>query len=490
MKYNETESCDLKIICDLFASFFQSNFKISSLNSENVMNNINAITNMGHIELTENEVLLELGTLDSSISLPPDNIPALFLKSCKSNLSKALVNIFNLSLSEGVFLDYWKSSYITPIFKSGSKQSVANYRPIAKLQLIPKVFESLVKKRMYEAVKDFISPFQHGFVSGKSTATNLTLLTNFCVNAVENGSQVDVVYTDFSKAFDRVNHAILLQKLKSLGFHSKLLKWIESYLTNRIQYVKIGPEVSKMFLNVSGVPQGSHLGPLLFLLFINDLPSHISFSSCLIFADDVKIYKVIKSLVDFSQLQSDLNNFYNWCILNDLSLYVEKCSILSFSRSFSTLIFNYELSDNELQRVYNHKDLGVIFDCKLEFKMHVDYIVSRGNSLLGFITRNSKDFKCPYTFKSLYVNFVRPVLEYCSVAWCPYYKNASNRIKKIQKRFTRYSPRQLEWNLPLPPYKDRCTLIDLMSLEARREYFLISFARDIVTGCCVGDQSI
>ena len=342
--------------------------------------------------------------MENSVSLPPDNIPEIFLKKCMTNLCKPLHIIFNLSLQTGVFLDSWKSSFITPIHKSGSKQSIENYRPIAKLQLIPKVFESLVKTKMYDAVKAYISPFQHGFVTGKSTATNLTLLTNFCINTIEKRSQVDVIYTDFSKAFDRVSHKLLLSKLRSLGFHSQIFDWIKSYLENRVQSVKIGQTKSEIISNYSGVPQGSHLGPLLFILFVNDLPSFVLDSQCLSFADDFKIYRAINSFSDCLQLQNDLTSLSKWCLLNDLDLNINKCCVLTFTRTFSPIFFDYFISDNVLQRVFNHKDLGVIFDSKLDFRMHVDYIVSRGNSMLGFLFRNSKEFKCHYTIKSLFVS--------------------------------------------------------------------------------------
>lgn len=386
-----------------------------------------------------------------------------------------------MSLKSGEFLDCWKQSFIIPIHKSGSKSNVDNYRPIDKLQLIPKIFEAVVKRKLYAAVRNHISECQHGFVSGRSTSTNLVIFTNYCLLNMEKRLQVDCIYTDFSKAFDRVNHNVLVKKLEMLGFHSSLLRWLTSYLFNRKQHVKIGPMLSREIHNFSGVPQGSHLGPLLFLLFINDLPHFISTSKCLLYADDVKIFRSVKSVSDAMDLQNDINRLSEWCYLNGLYFNIDKCSVISFKRIKSPVAYEYRIQNSLLKRASNQKDLGVVFDDELSFSLHFDYVICKANRMLGFLFRNSKDFQDPYTLKSLYISLIRSVLEYCCVVWSPYYCNTESRIEKIQKRFTKFALRKMLWNSDMPTYEARCALIDLKPLNKRRIYYSVLFAHDVLT---------
>ena len=323
------------------------------------------------------------------------------LSHCCEALSVRLQFIFNQSLSCGIFLDDWKISTVNPIFKSGDKRKILNYRPISKLAVIPKLLDKIVKTKLYSVIKNHISISQHGFFSGRSTSTNLACFSEKCFNALEKHSQMDVVYTDFVKAFSRVNHQILIKKLKAYGFDGTLLKWFMSYLSGRKQIVKIGDLVSYSIIVHSGVPEGSHLGPPLFDLFINDAPSVLSVSEMLMFADDIKLFKVIDTLNDCLEFQQDLYSFERWCKLNDLMLNFSKCSVMTFSRKLSPIILDYNINGSSLCRVNESKDLGVIFDDKLTFESHVTYIVSKANSMLGFLKRNSSDFKDPYTLKAI-----------------------------------------------------------------------------------------
>ena len=385
-------------------------------------------------------------------------------------------------MSNGHFLDEWKVSYINPIFKSGDKKKVTNYRPISKLSTIPKLFDKIVKNKLYEIIKCHISNFQHGFISGRSTTTNLACFSHHCFNAVEKRSQMDVVYTDFVKAFSRVNHVILIKKLKLYGFDGSLLSWISSYLTGRKQIVKIGDLESESISVHSGVPEGSHLGPPLFVLFINDFPSVLSTAECLIFADDIKMFKIIKSYNDCVAFQQDIINFEVWCKQNDLDLNLSKCSVISYNHLLNPIIFDYFLKGFKLLRVHQVKDLGVVFDDKLNFSSHVSYIVSKANSMLGFLKRNSTDFKDPYTLKAIYCSLVRPLLEYCSVIWCPGTKKLIIRIENIQKNFLRFALRNFGTNAYVNlDYNSRCLLVGMQTLESRRRMFSVLFIRDILS---------
>ena len=213
-----------------------------------------------------------------------------------------------------------------------------NYRGVAILSSIPKLFELLVKNKLDFMYNKKISSFQHGFIKGRSTVSNLAVLCNQIFKSVENGNQSDVIYTDFSKAFDQVDHSILLKKLHRMD-NAMPLKWLWSYLTGRTQYVKIDDFESEIFNVRSGVPQGSHLGPFLFVLFIDDAISCFSFASVLLYADDLKIYSTIKTLNDALALQKDLNVFCSWTVKNRLLLNVSKCKVLTFHRKKEIINF-------------------------------------------------------------------------------------------------------------------------------------------------------
>lgn len=219
-----------------------------------------------------------------------------------------ITRIFNSCLSSGVFIDAWKVCSITPIYKSGDRNDIRNYRPIVKQSTLAKLFDSIIHSKLYLHVCSIISNCQHGFMPGRSTCSNLLLVTNDIVKAFNCQSQLDVIYTDFSKAFDKVDHVVLLHKLKLYGITGELLKFFASFLSGRKLFVKMGSVSSNTSVNAwSGIPQGTHCGPLLFLLFINDLPSHFKFTKCLMFADDVKLLLQVDSLSDCRKLQADLS---------------------------------------------------------------------------------------------------------------------------------------------------------------------------------------
>lgn len=226
----------------------------------------------------------------------PDMIPNLVLKALSDVFVTPLNILFNSSLQAGTFPTEWKHSFIVPIFKNGERSSCANYRGISLLSAIPKLFEKLVCVHLESALGSLLNPSQHGFRTGRSTTTNLTIFVDYVLNGMANGGQVDAVYTDFSKAFDKVNHHLLLNKLRLKGVSGVLLQWIESYLSARTQSVRIGSTLSRNIQSCSGVPQGSHLGPLFFAVFVDDLCDELENCDFLFYADDLKIFRRISSL--------------------------------------------------------------------------------------------------------------------------------------------------------------------------------------------------
>lgn len=494
LEFKGSSSSDVSVLTNFFASFFSEIYDVNSSfypDSSYIssLNQVSGSFNVNDIALSREQVLYHLQLLDDDSSFGPDGIPAIVLKNCADLLVDPLCVLFNLSLQSGVFPELWKKSFITPIFKKGSRSKIENYRPVAKLSCIPKLFEKILYGYFYSYLSQFINSNQHGFQRGKSTTTILTEFVSDTLNVIERGSQVDVIFTDFSKAFDKVPYSIVLAKHKSMGFSDLSLRWLESYLVNRQYQVLFRSSISEPFLASSGVPQGSHLGPLCFIVSVNDVFNYISFCQVLGYADDFKLRNRIGSVDDCRLLQQDINSFSRWCSSNGLVLNSNKCSVMSFSRKNVSAVtrFNYYLDSSLLNRVESVRDLGVILDCKLTFKPHYDLIINKANSTLGFVKRWSKEFDDPYVTKHLYVTFVRPILEYASQVWSPFRDIDITRIESIQRKFLRFALRHLAWEDPLrlPPYENRLLLIDLRSLKDRRFVADVVFVHQIINGAII-----
>ena len=422
-----------------------------------------------------------------SYSYGPDNIPSSILINCADELSIPLTLLFNKSIQCGFMPIIWKKSFIIPLFKSGNKSDIENYRGIAKLSIIPKLLEKIITDRIMYQVSSLISPYQHGFQKNCSTTSNLIQLTSAINRGFLINKQTDVIYTDFSKAFDKVNHILLVKKLKLIGFSNLCIEWIYSYLSNRTQSVRFRSSTSKNINVLSGVPQGSHLGPLLFSLFINDLPTVIKSSNILMYADDVKIFLSYNQLLQQNFLQTDLNFFYEWCNVNLMELNLKKCKVMRFSR-IDRIDSNYMLNNHKLVMVDTFLDLGILFDAKLTFIPHITSTVNKARGTLGYIKRWSKEFKDPYITKTLYTSLVRPILEYGSIIWDPIYEIHSKAIESVQKQFLLFCLRGLRFNIyNLPSYEARLALIKLPTLKSRRTMLNVSFMFNVLKGdICAG----
>lgn len=283
--------------------------------------------------------------------------------------------------------------------------------------------------------------------------------------SLDNNIQVDVIYTDFSKAFDRLNIQILLSKIKAFGVGGTIIKWFESYLRNRSQCVKFGGCTSRIIKPCSGIPQGSLLGPLLFVIYIDDLPDNL-FCRNLGYADDFKVFRQIKTQADCHTLQSDIDRLKDWCVRNDMDLNIDKCSVITFTRSRSAIVFDYAINSQNLKRVYEIKDLGVIMDSKLTFDKHISYIFRRCNKLLGFIFRACNPFKSKKSVMFSYNSLTRSICEYGAVIWNPFYKVYTDKIERIQRKFTRMLYFKLK--IRKPDYEARLSYLQMQKLSLRR----------------------
>jgi Reverse transcriptase (RNA-dependent DNA polymerase) len=483
MSYNGSLGDSPKSICELFANFFESVYEVNADSNIETSTQISQIeSSFSNIEISMSEIETVLTSINVNKGSGDDGIPPAFVKLCADGLKIPLLHIFNLSLAQGIFPTKWKNSFLVPIFKSGKRNDVGNYRGVAILSCFAKLFEKIIYGHLFFSIKSSISTRQHGFFSGRSTVTNLIEFTSFVIDQMEDGVQVDSIYTDFSKAFDKVNHTLLIKKLRKLGFGGSFLAWIQSYLTDRKQFVKACGSRSRNFTVRSGVPQGSHLGPLLFIIFINDIISCFKSLNFLLYADDLKIFFSVRTQSDVERAQAELDNFSKWCSDNHLILNLGKCKSMTFSRSPTPIQSIYVLSGCSLSKVESISDLGVVLDPKLNFISHIDALISKASKMLGYIQRIGREFKDPYTLRSLYFAFVRSSLEYACCIWSPFYEIHKRRIENIQRRFVRFALNKLNWNpdLPNPSYCQRRQLLGIDFLFHRRQLYAAMFIRDVL----------
>lgn len=475
VNYNKVNADNGQDIVNLFGKFFSNVYKKPLLIIPDT-HTIESPFCINHFDITLEDVFYELDNLKLNLSTGPDNLSVIFLYECRFILAPHIHFLFNQSLNSGIFPTLWKTVFISPIFKKGERSSVDNYRPISKISILPKIFSKIINKKMSLIINSFLNDTQHGFRKGHSTITNLAIFKHNIIDSFSAKSQLDTVFTDFEKAFDSVDHYLLIHKLKKFGFCDPLLTWLTSFLTNRIQLVKLNQFVSEPIHVLSGVPQGDHLSPTLFLLFINDINTIIKYSNILLFADDAKIFKKIDSVHDCIKLQDDLNNLYDWCYLNGLSLNINKCKILSFNIRKSRVYFDYKFGNVSIELVESFTDLGTTFDSKLCFNEHIDKITNKAFQNLGFITRTCTNFNNLNAFKNIYFAFVRSQLEYASLIWSSNNIGVTHNLEAVQNRFLRFLAFKFKVERPRhSDYNGVLSYFNIQSLTTRRSNLHCSF---------------
>ena len=420
---------------------------------------------LSSMNISHESVVKKLKNLNVSKSPGPDNIHPRILKELASVIAVPLTIIFNTSLKNRNFPNKWKTADIVPIHKKDSRSTPSNYRPISLTSLPCKIMESIIKDKILEHINEnkLFTAKQYGFVSGRSTILQLMKILDNWTEILENKGQIDCVYLDFGKAFDSVPHKKLLDKVKNFGINGDILAWIKNFLSNRTQRVLVNDAKSEPVYVTSGVPQGSILGPLLFLIYINDLPDMCK-SSVYMFADDTKLFRQIKSKVDNQHLQDDINTLCNWSSKWLLKFNEDKCKILSLNQRFHK---TYYMSSNAqlkscLKSTSCEKDLGIFIDKKLDFNYHITQIVKAANQKLGIIKR-SFNYLDNNMFLKLYKALIRPQIEYGNTIWHPHWKKDIEQVEKVQRRATKYLT-----SLSRLSYSDRLKQLNLYSMAYRR----------------------
>ena len=361
------------------------------------------------------------------------------MKELSHELSSPLCSLFNKSLSLGKFPSPYKDANVTPVHKKGDLSLVSNYRPISLLNSVAKLFEKLVFKYLYNHLQDnnMLSSLQSGFIPGDSTVNQLVYLYHIFTEALDAGKEVRTVFCDISKAFDRVWHEGLIYKLKAAGVSGDVLRWFQSYLSGRRQRVVLPGSLSEWVYIKAGVPQGSILGPLLFLLYINDIVKNIG-SNIRLFADDTSLFIIVDNPTTAALcLNSDLEKLSRWAAIWLVTFNPSKNESLLISRKINKPIHPPLYMQNvQIQEVSSHKHLGLYFSNDCSWHQHIDYIKQKAWFRIH-IMRKLKFKLDRKSLETIYLTFIRPLLEYGDVIWdnCTQYEK--NELDKIQNEAAR-----------------------------------------------------
>ena len=441
---------------DAFCNYFRGVHRVDAGTSI-VLDPTSFTDTIDEVEIQLDEVLKTLKELDTSKSPGSDGIHPAMVKPIADIIVGPVRNLFELSIQGGKLPKDWKTATVVAIHKGGKTSDLKNYRPVSLTSILCKCLEKIVKTHIAQYLRSnsLLSRKQHGFTKGRSCLTNMLCFLNEATARLDEGKRVEVCYLDFSKAFDSVNHRLLLAKLEQKGITGRLLNWIKDFLTGRSFYVRIGEKSSEIAHAISGVPQGSVLGPLLFSIFIDDLPETLS-SPCFIFADDVKIVGAEGREI----LADDLDRAIKWAKRWDLPLNPGKSYLLT--KSEEQLAIPLEDGIFSTQNVGATKDLGVMVTVDFLWAEQCALAAQRSRRAL-FKLKSVLSCKEPEVFLPIYKTIVRPHMEYCVQAWAPFYKKDANCLEKVQRLATRMVEGQRG-----RPYEDRLDRLKLFSLERRR----------------------
>ena len=447
---------------ELLNTFFASVFTEEDTSTIPTIDGIDIEEHLEQVEITPEKVKKKLNNLKTSKSPGIDNIHPLLLKECSEELCGIITKLFNQSFLNGSVPEMWRRARVSPLFKKGDKHLCANYRPVSLTVILCKIMESFIRDEIMKHMeeKNIFSMQQHGFRQKHSCVTQLLEVVEEWSETLECGGNVDCIYLDFAKAFDTVPHQRLLAKMEAYGITGLILKWTESFLLNRQQQVRVGSSCSDWVDVKSGIPQGSVLGPVLFLIYINDLPNAVE-NMVKIFADDTKIYRTISNVDDSNSLQRDLDKLEKWSETWQLRFNATKCKCMHLGKDNPD--HQYNMAETPIENVKHEKDLGVTFDQELKFTEHISLKVKKANQTVGMIR---KTFTCmdPEIFTPLYKSLVRPHLEYASVIWSPAFKKDIIAVENVQRRATK-----MVTGLKDKSYEERLKILGLPTLYYRRD---------------------
>ena len=400
------------------------------------------------------------------------------LKKTASSIAPHLTQLFNLSLREGKVPTDWKTSNVTPIHKSGDKSAVTNYRPISLLSLVSKVLEKIIHNRITEYLcsNDLLSSNQFGFRPGFSTQDALLTVTNDWHQLLSTNRQIAAVFFDLRKAFDSVPHPQLIEAITSFGISGFLLSWISDYLSNRLQRVVLEGASSTPSKVTSGVPQGSILGPLLFILFMDSLNS-VTLSpgtKLILYADDILLYRPVDTPLQLALLEEDISRVHKWTLNHGLTLNPLKTNVLPITRSRKPLPLNITINGQPIPSVNSAKYLGVTISSNLTWSKHIDNTVKSVKRQLGMLHRKLHK-ATPQARNNILRSTILPKLDYCAAVWDPHHSTLTHKLERTQAFACKVITHQ--WKTD---YNSLRSKLNYTTLKDRRTYIKLKICYKIM----------
>ncbi|MEL7079500.1 MAG: reverse transcriptase family protein, partial [Cyanobacteria bacterium J06582_2] len=408
--------------------------------------NIPRIPKMDAINVTSEGVFRLLKNLNGNKAAGPDEIHPKLLGEISSEFTPILTHFFKQSLATNSVPSVWETATICPLFKKGDRSDPANYRPVSLTSIVCKMLEHIISSSIMKHLENhnIITDKQHAFRKYHSCETQLCTVVNDWAKELDKGNQVDIFFLDLEKAFDTVPHELLKSKLHMYGIDKITLNWIDSFLCQRRQRVRVEGEYSEWSKVESGVPQGSVLGPLLFSIYMNDIIETID-SEIRLFADDCVVYRSIKNVQDAKLLQKDIQTLENWANKWEMRFQPHKCHIMHLTRNRTIMQTKYTLKKTILNIVENTKYLGVTISKDLRWNTHINKACTKANNLLNLLRRNlnSSDQQSK---EMAYNSCIRPVLEYASSVWDPHQDTLKQEVERVQKRAARFVTKNYNYN--------------------------------------------
>ena len=464
-------SSDTKLKADMFNKFFFDQFSEGSNYDIDICFQSD---NNFDIDFNTDKVRDILRNLDCNKAQGPDNIHGVILKTCANSLALPHSILFQLIYNTGILPAEWKRANIVPVFKKGVRKNIENYRPISLTCISVKVMERIIYDKLFSRTYHLIDSRQNGFLKNNSCAMNLTTLIESLSTNLLQDLPTDTIYFDFAKAFDTVNRDLILSKLKyQYSIDGRMLKFFKSYLFNRTQRVVLDNCTSDTVDVLSGVPQGSTLGPLLFVLFINDIFNNIDKNKVIgLYADDTKLSRKIETWSDCDIVQRDIHTLNNWCISNKMKFNTDKCKVLTVAKSepmFTNELpfckYPYTLRQNILDYTSCERDLTILINERLDWHEHHNYLLKKSYQMLGMTKRT-----CHFVFdrgkkRMLYLTLVRSNFEHCSTIWRSVTVVDIRKFEALQKRAIKWINSEEAHSYSDEIYAIRCRQVDILPLQ-------------------------
>ena len=406
---------------------------------------INGNVSLDDIDITEERVKKLIDGLREFAAPGPDGFPPILLKILRDEIALPLTILFRKSMDDGRIPDEWRDAHVTPIHKKGSKADPGNYRGVSLTSVIGKLMERMVKEEIDKYVEgnELMSNTQHGFRRGRSPQTNLIEFMNGTTKWHDEGKCFDVIYLDFSKAFDVVCHKRLMVKLRAIGISGKVIKWLKDWMSNRRQRVMVEGEFSDWVSVISSVLQGSVLGGILFTIFIDDIDEAIINALIRKFADDTKLAMVIANMQDARQMQKNLDELCQWAAKWKMGFNTKKCKVMHFGKR--NIRYDYTMGGVAIESVEEEKDLGVWIEEDLRSTKQCKMAAQSANWALGQLMR-AFHYRKSSCLVPLYKTFVRPKLEHAVAAWSPWNEGDRDAGTSPEKA-SQTNFRQKRWNV-------------------------------------------